>query len=315
VAKQGTGGARVVLPATVEELTGRLAGLDRLVVSSEWEKAAIVWAFTTNDNGRPQKASGSAGFPKPIMAFARLGLAGLRSDATIRTYRAAWQSAIDSGAAVAVAPGDAVVLPALTWPPTGTTNSNSPAGIARDPKALAGVLDRATAEVLAEALVSERLSEGQFSVLAEAVEVAATAPVTDEVLTDHVATPDAAVEARERKAREAAVAADRKAARAEAEARRLAAELARRDKAERDAQAIAAGGRVTTVEEVNRRNGGNLTDGVSARMSLLAEVESAIRKVGRTVEAMAPLSEEEAAHINRYIAEKVFSAMDAGVRS
>jgi hypothetical protein len=104
---------------TVDELNDTLVRLDRLLTAKHWERAAIVFAFTTDDrNGcRPDLAGNSARFPLSPTEFARLGFAGLRDRETVARYRQAWQSAVDAGDAKEVSPGDAVELPDLPWPP------------------------------------------------------------------------------------------------------------------------------------------------------------------------------------------------------
>lgn len=103
------------IPASIDRATASLTTLDGLVVASEWQRAAIVSAFTTTDaNGRGNRTSSGA---LSIRAFAELGVTGLRSQESIRRYRNAWQAAIDAGQVRPVAPGDNVVLPELPFPP------------------------------------------------------------------------------------------------------------------------------------------------------------------------------------------------------
>lgn len=102
---------------TVNELKTKLAGLDRLLTAKRWEKAAIVWAFTTNDGpGRPSNVPATPQFPCPVAEFASLKLSGLNQRETVTRYRKAWQDAIDLGAACSVQPGDEVDLPELPFP-------------------------------------------------------------------------------------------------------------------------------------------------------------------------------------------------------
>lgn len=103
---------------TAEELSGRLAGLERLIVARNWERAAIVSAFTRNDGvGRPEKMLTSEQFPVTVAEFAKLGFKGLGSRNTVELYRQRWTEAIVSGHACSVVPGDEVELPDLPWPP------------------------------------------------------------------------------------------------------------------------------------------------------------------------------------------------------
>lgn len=107
---------------TADELNDRLGGLDRLLCARRWERAAIVWAFTTIDDkggGSPghRLKSEAVGFPCPVAQFARLGFAGLTSENSVTRYRTAWQDAIDAGHTTPVCPGDEIELPDLAWPP------------------------------------------------------------------------------------------------------------------------------------------------------------------------------------------------------
>lgn len=109
---------------TAEQLNVALGGLDRLLTAKEWERAAIVYAFTTNEDkgGRPENLSdrGQVSFPASISAFAGLGFAGLLKRQTVAMYRSRWQDAIDQGLASPVSPGDEIELPDVEWPPTRT---------------------------------------------------------------------------------------------------------------------------------------------------------------------------------------------------
>lgn len=101
---------------TEAELSDRLAGIERLMTAKGWERAAIVWAFTTDDDsgGRPRKgetASEVGQFPMPIREFARLGFHGLRSQNTVAAYRKAWDDAVTEMIADPTAPGQEVTLP------------------------------------------------------------------------------------------------------------------------------------------------------------------------------------------------------------
>lgn len=114
---EGKAMTKIKIP-TADELADRLAGLDRLLTAKRWERAAIVWAFTTNDGpGRPQKMAENSHFPVTMDTFAGLNFAGLTERRIVARYRDAWQDAIDQGKAKEVHPGDTVELPDLPWPP------------------------------------------------------------------------------------------------------------------------------------------------------------------------------------------------------
>lgn len=109
---------RVTIPATIEEVVGRLNGLDQLLTAKRWERAAIVFAFTRNDD----KGGGAPGVrehrsnSRPVLGikeFARLDIAGLTTFDTVARYRNAWASTGRPSA-----PGTEVDLDGLpAWPP------------------------------------------------------------------------------------------------------------------------------------------------------------------------------------------------------
>lgn len=108
---------KITIP-TVEELSDRLGGLDRLLTAKRWERAAIVYAFTVNEGpGGSQGRDSDLGFPMPAKAFARLGFSGLAHHETVARYRNAWQRAVDEGHAAPTEPGQEITLPDLDWPP------------------------------------------------------------------------------------------------------------------------------------------------------------------------------------------------------
>lgn len=104
---------RITIPATLEQVVTSLDGIGRLLTAKEWQRAAIVYAFTepSEQRGAHLKSEMKLGF----VAFANLGIAGLQSDNTVRAYRKAWQWAIDEGYTVAVKPGDEIELPTVEW--------------------------------------------------------------------------------------------------------------------------------------------------------------------------------------------------------
>lgn len=106
---------RFSIPTEVE-LGERLTGLERLITAKRWERAAIVYAFTTNVRRRTDLHP-EVGFPVTMGRFAQLSFAGLTSKDTVARYRAAWQLAIDEGQAAPTVPGQTdVALPDLDYP-------------------------------------------------------------------------------------------------------------------------------------------------------------------------------------------------------
>ena len=101
------------IPKTIEDAKTVLDGLGALLTAKQWERAAIVYAFTEEGtNGRPAKPRNTERF-SPV-AFAGLGITGLASDNTVRAYRKAWQSAMEKGAPD-ITPGDVISVPDLPW--------------------------------------------------------------------------------------------------------------------------------------------------------------------------------------------------------
>lgn len=106
---------KIHVPDSLAEAIASLNGIDGLLTAKEWERAAIVFAFTA-EGGTPGPKVDRGGFTAiSCREFAALGIAGLRSDQTVRRHRKAWQDAIDRGKAVAVQPGSEVTLPDLPW--------------------------------------------------------------------------------------------------------------------------------------------------------------------------------------------------------
>lgn len=100
---------RINIPVSIEDAKSSLNGLGSLLQAKEWERAAIVYAFTgPNGPTRPRTLS--------LRAFADLGIVGLTNKDTVAEYRKAWESAMEDGAPAA-APGDVITVPNLPWPP------------------------------------------------------------------------------------------------------------------------------------------------------------------------------------------------------
>jgi hypothetical protein len=105
---------RVAIPATIEEATEALTGLDALLTAKGWERAAIVFAFTKTP-GRGSRSSEERRSTFFTMAeFADLGIVGLKSDRTVRQYHEAWA---DSKGRQSLKPGEEAVLPSGPFPP------------------------------------------------------------------------------------------------------------------------------------------------------------------------------------------------------
>lgn len=96
---------RVQIPATIEDAKRELKGLGQLLTATEWSRAAVIRAFTEKGAGHGGKARGSARFS--FRDFARLGIAGLKSENTVSRYYDAWEST----GRPAPEPGEIVKLP------------------------------------------------------------------------------------------------------------------------------------------------------------------------------------------------------------
>ena len=108
----------ISIPASLGEAVTALQGLGKLICAREWERAAIVYAFTRDGEagevGRGRRSESTTSNLTP-REFAALGITGLRSDQTVRRYRKAWQGAVDAGKAMLVVPGQTVETPSADW--------------------------------------------------------------------------------------------------------------------------------------------------------------------------------------------------------
>lgn len=100
--------SQFTVPKTIEEATGRLGGLEKLITASKWERAAIVYAFTRDGQAEPNRYDGKY----TIKDFAALGIAGLRATETVRRYRECWKQQGDTS----IGPGSRVRLPKEPFP-------------------------------------------------------------------------------------------------------------------------------------------------------------------------------------------------------
>jgi len=166
----------IEVPQDLAAAKSALNGIERLLTAKGWERAAIVYAFTTPSQGQRSDLGGKA--PKlSFEAFAKLGVKGLTDRHVVAEYRAIWQRAIDDGHAAKVKPGDIVTLPTTKFP-----GRQDAAGLRRyveqDPTAVARAMDRGKvdAETFAQEITPDvaaaivgRLAEDRPGVIAEAV--------------------------------------------------------------------------------------------------------------------------------------------------
>jgi hypothetical protein len=110
---------------TSEELASRLAGIDGLLTAKQWERAAIVFAYTQVQTGRRNGRR-----PTPprmnLREFARHGYAGLTTNKSVEHYRNAWIRAIEVGQAAPVGPGDTTYLPTMPFPSWASSGEPQP---------------------------------------------------------------------------------------------------------------------------------------------------------------------------------------------
>ncbi len=128
------------IPKTIKSAEAKLTKLDGIVSASQWERAAIVYAFTEEGEvgGDPTTAA-KVRSDLGVMSFrefAALGIVGLKSKNTVLKYHEAWQSAIDDGEALPIAPGDAFNEPELDFPPAVRTSRQAGASVPRTSDAL-----------------------------------------------------------------------------------------------------------------------------------------------------------------------------------
>jgi hypothetical protein len=146
----------IQIPETIDAARVRLDGIESLLTATEWERAAIVWAFTEDGtNGRPSDRKPSALSRFSAEEFAALGIQGLRSGYAVRRYRRAWSDEVGEAT---IAPGDRVVLPVGPFP----HSRNHIDGTASD-----GIRDN-----LYEDTPPERQAEAVQKILARNAEVA-----------------------------------------------------------------------------------------------------------------------------------------------
>lgn len=107
----------VRIPTEMSEVRERLNGIERLLFTRKWERAAIVFAFTeVQTNKGPGNRPGVTPGKYNIRDFAALGLAGLTTNKSVSRYRDAWISAVSQGWAPLVSPGQEVPLPDQPFP-------------------------------------------------------------------------------------------------------------------------------------------------------------------------------------------------------
>lgn len=128
----------ITIPKTFAAAKKRLTGLGALLTATEWERAAIVAAFTEPRAGQGTNVPTGTKVHSPT-TFAQLGIHGLSDRRTVQHYRAAWVDRYGS-----VVPGQTVALPNDRFPdnprsPEGTIASFRSA-VQKDPTVLQKVI-------------------------------------------------------------------------------------------------------------------------------------------------------------------------------
>ncbi len=105
---------RIDIPGTIDKAVNELTGIGGLLMAKEWERAAIVYAFTEPGVGGPRTSREVVRLG--IKQFSELGIKGLATQDSVRKYRDNWQWAIDNDHVGEVKPGDTTKLPNANWP-------------------------------------------------------------------------------------------------------------------------------------------------------------------------------------------------------
>jgi hypothetical protein len=106
------------VPKTIDGAVKQLAGIGKLVTAKEWERAAIVYAFTCPHDPISKSNLSDKG-QVSWSTFASYGIIGLKSQDTVRAYWDNWNYAISKRKAKRIKAGDEIAIPKLDWPPTG----------------------------------------------------------------------------------------------------------------------------------------------------------------------------------------------------
>lgn len=174
----------VRIPSTIEEALTSLDGIGQLLTAKGWERAAIVYALTSNQGaGRPSKEMvESSTNTLPIKVFAKKGITGLTTYDTIAALRKAWEEA---GGDTDISLGDEVTLPTVGFkdvyvPNSGRTNQAEAVAedyIAKNPKVVAKAVR--SSQAAADAIANDRKAAGAVvdRVVANAKKVS-TAPAS-----------------------------------------------------------------------------------------------------------------------------------------
>ena len=124
------------IPKNIKSAGTRLTKLGGIVTASEWERAAIVYAFTEVSKPGPKSSLNNERTTMSFVEFAKLGFVGLKSSNTVSKFHANWQAAVDAGEAMPVGPDDPFVEPDLEYPIVERTAQQAGASVPRTSTAL-----------------------------------------------------------------------------------------------------------------------------------------------------------------------------------
>ena len=107
----------LTIPTTLKAAQKALGGLGKLLTAKDWERAAIVYAFTYEPGmgmGGQNRNPESRELTCP--EFAKLGIYGLTGGDAVYRYRRAWAWAVGEGFAEPTMPGVATPLLEIAFP-------------------------------------------------------------------------------------------------------------------------------------------------------------------------------------------------------
>ena len=182
------------VPDTIE-------GVSQLLVSREWDKAAVVWAYVhcTDERGNKRQGANAKNSicekPYTPESFAAKGFTGLRSKDTVRAHWKRWQDAIKTpgSGACPIKPGDPIPTVTLSWkekavaPKQEAPKKDRPAQ-SRDPELLNKIRERRAVDEPTRDLAKEfgitggTLSAAENYVIGEENAIATAAPIAWESL-------------------------------------------------------------------------------------------------------------------------------------
>lgn len=161
-----------IIPASIEDATRALSGIDALLTAKDWERAAIVAAFVEvgeQHQNRHVERTSALLTPK---GFAALGIAGLKSDNTVRRYVEAWAST----GLPRPTPGEEVEMPTAAFPTVKTKAQDvaqQPGAVATalaDPAFVAKVADRISEEAIAALVANPKVRAAGYEAVKAEVE-------------------------------------------------------------------------------------------------------------------------------------------------